>query len=701
MLARCPPGLVAVLVGLILLPVGVGGAPGARPPPPISPPGGVRTSALFDDGPLLGRIAINVTNPSSGPTGTFEDEVVLDSELYANLINANFSNVEAVYAGTLAPIWMWIEANATNSSTGTILWLRLGSIPAGGSEIIFLDCAPKTAFELSESGYVGENPLLSARYAEFDNGWRVFDLYDNFSEATISSIWTLSGGWYYTLSHGFSVDDSELAGSSITSRATFYYPDVIDFEANTTATESRANGAIVEGAGSSACTACLAAAAAGWAYGSASSPSTFAANVSASTEDPTDLATDAPAVYTTELRANGSVTYLYDYQPVPGPDSFFDPPSPEPVALALAAPPYAVLPAEWTTYWIRERPWVPDVTSTVVGSTGPFSAGLQAFPDSIELNDSVTLITSVEDGIGPFHFTYSDLPPGCVSQNATSLTCVPGAPGAYRPEVVVVDAVGETWEAMTNLTVENPAEALALEGYLLASPAIVPTNSTFTLLALGAGGRSPYTYTFSNLPSTCPQVTGATAVCWEGTPGTYTFGVTIADAAGGEVEANATVLVEPSVLPLLTVTLLALPEQVPVNGTITLFADAGGGTPPYTYRYTGLPSYCASADQPVLTCSEPRSGSFEAVVDVSDAAGQQTSGQAEFVVVSATGGTVGAATSSAPGGAGPWIEGAYLLLAVAFALEAAVAFTIVRSAYRARQRPRPPAGGPSTPARRR
>jgi len=89
-----------------------------------------------------------------------------------------FANFEFTYSnGQVIPAW--IEDNVSGI---LLIWLRLFSIPASGSITIYLDIFSSTTNLLSSFGTygIGENPLYSPIYGEYDDGPSVFDFYDNF-----------------------------------------------------------------------------------------------------------------------------------------------------------------------------------------------------------------------------------------------------------------------------------------------------------------------------------------------------------------------------------------------------------------------------------------------------------------------------------------------------------------------------------------
>lgn len=98
-----------------------------------------------------------------------------------------------------------------------------------------------------------------------------------------------------------------------------------------------------------------------------------------------------------------------------------------------------------------------------------------ASPPAITLGQSSVLAVVVTGGSSPLSYNYSGLPPGCVSRNASSLTCEPTQVGRFTVSVIVTDSRGRQAEAETNLNVTA-----------LVKPAPGPSIGDFEL-ALGLG----------------------------------------------------------------------------------------------------------------------------------------------------------------------------------------------------------------------
>ena len=124
---------------------------------------------------------------------------LLSLNVSANLIyNYSFANFEFSYSsGQIIPAWVEI-----NNSGVLLIWLKITEINAKSSIVIYLDIFSSTVNLLSASGPIGENPLVSKIYAEFDNGASVFDFYDNFIGNSLNG-----NNWVYGGSGSIIVDN--------------------------------------------------------------------------------------------------------------------------------------------------------------------------------------------------------------------------------------------------------------------------------------------------------------------------------------------------------------------------------------------------------------------------------------------------------------------------------------------------------------
>jgi hypothetical protein len=143
---------------------------------------------------------------------------------------------------------------------------------------------------------------------------------------------------------------------------------------------------------------------------------------------------------------------------------------------------------------------------------------------------------------------------------------------------------------------------------------------TFTVQAVG--GLAPYTWLYTNLPSwlSATPSTGLTSAI-SGTPTApataATFTVQITDANGVHNSVNLSITVS-TVMNFPTPTL----PSATVNQAYTTTLTATGGTAPYTWSYTGLPSWLAATPSTTLSSTlagtPPTAGPFSFTVKLAD-----------------------------------------------------------------------------------
>ncbi|MGA8302091.1 MAG: hypothetical protein WA691_07850 [Thermoplasmata archaeon] len=91
--------------------------------------------------------------------------------------------------------------------------------------------------------------------------------------------------------------------------------------------------------------------------------------------------------------------------------------------------------------------------SLKTASPAPIQATLSANPGILDVNQSTEVTTTATGGTGPYTYAYSDLPPGCSSQNASAISCTPKAAGVFVIVVNVTDAASDRTSAVTALDV--------------------------------------------------------------------------------------------------------------------------------------------------------------------------------------------------------------------------------------------------------
>ncbi|MGC8687330.1 MAG: hypothetical protein ACP5RM_01360, partial [Candidatus Micrarchaeia archaeon] len=167
-------------------------------------------------------VPITLTNSQGSATpAPFQQLIIADSGSYSSYEQSGLQNVEFTTSpnaqGTILDAW--IEANASNTATKTIYWVKLpNGIGASSSITIYMNFMPTSV--MSSSGPTGEAPQLSSTYGAYDDGADVFNVYQNFAGSSCPSGWSCQSG--VTINNGATVDNANITSISQ------YSPQVLD-----------------------------------------------------------------------------------------------------------------------------------------------------------------------------------------------------------------------------------------------------------------------------------------------------------------------------------------------------------------------------------------------------------------------------------------------------------------------------------------
>ncbi len=135
------------------------------------------TNGVTPPSGIIYYVPITISNAqgSATPNG-FQQRVIINAPNFGYYEASNMQNVEFFYSnGQVIPSWLEM---GNNSYSKTVYWLKLNSIGASSSEVIYMGfAAPST--NLFNGNTVGEAPQLSPTYAEYDNGGNIFNIYAN------------------------------------------------------------------------------------------------------------------------------------------------------------------------------------------------------------------------------------------------------------------------------------------------------------------------------------------------------------------------------------------------------------------------------------------------------------------------------------------------------------------------------------------
>ncbi|MGI0132335.1 MAG: Kelch repeat-containing protein [Thermoplasmata archaeon] len=247
----------------------------------------------------------------------------------------------------------------------------------------------------------------------------------------------------------------------------------------------------------------------------------------------------------------------------------------------------------------------------------PVVSSFTVAPGLTEVGVTVSVAAQVAGGSPPYTYSYSGLPPGCSSVDASSFVCNPSQAGSYLLELTVTDQQGNTSNVSTLLRV---ADRLAVAASTL--PSIVTYGDSAVIAITVGGGVAPFSASYPSLPPGCVSANVLSLSCAPTATGNFVVAAAVVDALGARGTSNATlhvVLPGTSPGPLIRGA-NATPSNFVLGNATEIALDAIGGAGPLTYTYAGLPNGCLSENLSRLGCAPTAAGTYSVVATVTDSA---------------------------------------------------------------------------------
>ena len=208
--------------------------------------------------------------------------------------------------------------------------------------------------------------------------------------------------------------------------------------------------------------------------------------------------------------------------------------------------------------FIVARPPTPAVPASTVGHVG----------------DAYSLTLSATNGIAPYTWTATGLPPGLQIDAATgAVTGTPTTAGTYTVTATVADANQRAGTATYTHTVYP---ALSLSGV---TDQAIDLKAKLDFTAVASGGDGTYTYSATGLPPGVSINQNTGSVSSKSTAsGRFLPTITVTDGSGGTLGRQIVVIVTTSDSLIFTAPALTTPDQTSARGSATSLTLSTNGT---------------------------------------------------------------------------------------------------------------------------
>lgn len=290
--------------------------------------------------------------------------------------------------------------------------------------------------------------------------------------------------------------------------------------------------------------------------------------------------------------------------------------------------------------------------------------GIISSATALDVGQTVYFTANVSGGSGGDTYVWSEFP-GC-SGFGVQITCTPTTVGPEYVFVTVNDTVGAIQLSPgLNLPVYGALSVALRPGQVLADQ-----GGNFSIRAAVSGGAYPLQYGWYGLPLGCAP-TGPVANCSLPDSANYIVGLQVTDSTGAVVSATTAVVLGH---PPAAVSVSSSAKSIAPNASVTFTATASGGSAPFKFHWSGLPSGCSGPGAAEVTCAPSISGNYSVVVVATDVANVSVRASANLTVAENT-------TSLPPPSSSP--SGSYLpLILILLIVIVAVAVAAVRARRR-------------------
>ncbi|MCI4325918.1 MAG: YncE family protein [Thermoplasmata archaeon] len=254
---------------------------------------------------------------------------------------------------------------------------------------------------------------------------------------------------------------------------------------------------------------------------------------------------------------------------------------------------------------------------------------VQASPSEFDVGFQTQITVDYAGGGGYIGLSYSGLPPGCPSENLSTLNCTPTSTGTFAIVADLLDSVGGNASAVASMIVNPTLRATATVG----SADEIQLGAGVSLSIAPIGGTAPYRFATMSTPPGCAASNLSAFICTPNATGSFAFGGHVSDADGETAGFDVSLLVLPVLGPIALADVIVTPVPVVIGGLLTFNGEVLNGSAPYEWSFSGLPPGCAPASTLPMTCRPNQAGTYSVLIAAIDAKGRSTSAYAVAVVI--------------------------------------------------------------------
>jgi hypothetical protein len=229
---------------------------------------------------------------------------------------------------------------------------------------------------------------------------------------------------------------------------------------------------------------------------------------------------------------------------------------------------------------------------------GPLSVSCSPGSVSVAAGQAFSVGCAASGGTAPFTWTYSGFPAGATGPSSGASVTVGGTmppppPNSFTGVVTVTDSSSPTKKsASQSVSITNTTTILSAN---CSGPSSAAAGSTYTATCTASGGTPGYTWTFAAPSFLTPSGNSGPTITLSGTvpsppPTSYTISGTVTDSTKPTAQNASSGLTFTNTTPVLTISCNG-PSTVAIGATYSATCTASGGTPGFTWSYSGLPPW--------------------------------------------------------------------------------------------------------------